>query len=148
MAFPRNGSNSAQIPVSSVTFLQNAVGTGATAAGTGAVLSGALTADTYKTILSITKPGVLRLAGVVAVDATARTVTIKVEVDGKTIATSAYATSAGAQAAWAVGYWYNSAGSTPTFIDEIPFNTLRISVKSSLSETDKLNLNYAVNLYE
>ena len=99
-------------------------------------LSGALTATTYKEIVAVTDSGVLKDAIVQCVDATERTFGIKLIVDGVTIfdascsaCTTAYA------AVIAVGGYGMS--------DNIPFNSsLSILVKSSLSETNKLQLIY------
>lgn len=105
-------------------------------------LSGALTANTLATALSVTGGGYCSIAAVQTADTTSRTLRLQVVVDGTTAfdATSAATTTSGA-GIWAVGT--NSGGSlfhgTP-----IRFNTsLVIKIASSITETDKLAVQYA-----
>lgn len=106
-------------------------------------LSGALTANTLKTMLTISGAGVLKFAGVQSLDTTSRTLRIKITLDGIVVfdATSAattvsYATQVG------VGGLTTYSQATPSFLPElerVPFNvSCVVEIASSLSETDKL----------
>jgi hypothetical protein len=97
--------------------------------------SGALTANTLATLLSVTGGGVVELLGAYCADATSRTIRVKIVIDGITAfdATSA-AIAAGNQGIMCIG----SGGTTivPSFV---PFkSSLLVQVASSLSETDKI----------
>jgi len=104
------------------------------------LLSGALTADTYKTMVSVTGAGVLNFASVQTVDATSRNIYCRITIDGTVVATRSSLTTITATAqVVAVGGYMNSANGVVA-LDAIPFNTsLLIEIKSSLTETDKLN---------
>ena len=110
------------------------------------VLSGALTAATYKELLAITGAGVLELAIVSAVDVTSRTFGIKLVFDGITAfdAITGVTTNDQDYGMIAVGHGYTTPASVYAIQPrDYPFNSsLSISVKSSLSETDKIRLWY------
>lgn len=111
------------------------------------VLSGALTANTYKELLSVSAGGgTLYFAGVMAVDTTARTVGLKIVVDGNTVCDQTCAVTGAADQGFAVGAAYNaSTVPSPTPV-AIPFRgSLSLQVKSSLSETDKVYLRFMVS---
>lgn len=100
------------------------------------VLSGALTAATLKTILSITGGGVLEFIQTRQVDTTSRTHRMRITIDGTVVldsTSSACVTS-------------NNGG---TFITSpIPFSaSLLVEIASSLTETDKIatGLKYRTN---
>jgi len=104
------------------------------------ILSGALTAATYKEVLAIVGSGVIDLAAVYAVDATSRTLGLKVEIDGVTIfdAVSSACTATGGNIQ-AIGVMTEVAVNVA--LQPKTFNSsLSISVKSSLTETDKVGL--------
>ena len=109
-------------------------------------LSGALTANTLKSILTISGSGVLAMCYVSSRNATSRTMRLQIIVDGTTVfdATSSAVTAADsaligvgqvASKDAGGGYWY-------VMPLPIPFNTsLDVKIASSLSETDLLQLN-------
>lgn len=108
------------------------------------ILSGALTAATLATAVSVTGRGRLNFVSAAANDTTARTIRIKITVDGVSIfdATSASVSASNAGIV-AVGAMTTS-GPTHQPID---FNeSLLIQVASSLTETDKITVyvNYEV----
>jgi len=110
------------------------------------VNSGALTATVYKELVNITTAGWLRLCGVSTLDATSRTIGLKIVIDGVTVfdETSA-AIAATSTGFFAVGSAIGHPGVTyvSNSLELFNFNkSLTISVKSSLSETDKVALNY------
>ena len=105
-------------------------------------LSGALVADTYKEIISVTGAGVLEMAAVATEDATSRSIGIKVILDGVTAfdASSAVEAASSDFGMVAVG-GIVSPSSFSLLPQDYPFYTsLSIQVKSSLSETDKVRL--------
>lgn len=111
-------------------------------------LSGALTANTYKSMVSVTGGGVLSLAAVTAVDTTSRDMAIRITLDGVVINTATTtATTVADRGAVAVGHVVMS-GSTPMVLpQDLPFTTsCLIEIKSSLTETDKLTLYYALRI--
>lgn len=97
-------------------------------------LSGTPGADTYESIVSVTGGGYVTFAGVRAVDNTARTMTIKVTIDGVAFEASTAATAA-THGAVCVG---SITGGAPG-MEKIPFNiSLDISIKQDLNETAKI----------
>ena len=105
-------------------------------------LSGALTANTYKEIVSVSGPGVISMAAVFTVDATSRAMGIKVVIDGITIFDAASAAEAYANCLMvAIGYITRNDAAGFLASEKIPFNSsLSVSIKSSLAETDKIAL--------
>lgn len=103
-------------------------------------LSGALTADTYASAISVSGRGVLFIASVYAVDATLRTVGIKVIVDGVAVFDEVSATVTGVnRGIVAIGILNNP--------QPIPYNSsFDIQIKSSLSETDKIGASVAYTI--
>lgn len=108
-------------------------------------LSGELTANTLKSILTISGSGVLAMCYVSSMNATSRTMRLQIIVDGTTAfdATSAAVTAADSALIGAgqvaskdaSGYWY-------VIPLPIPFSTsLDVKIASSLTETDLLRLN-------
>lgn len=104
-------------------------------------LSGALTAATYKEMLTVSGSGVLQLAYVSTVDATSRTVGIKIIIDGTTIFDEITAAiTAGSSGILAAGMILGEGVLVPV---SYPFHSsLSISIKSSLSETNKIAIGY------
>ena len=126
------------------------VATSGALGGSREVLSGALTANTLKTILSVTNSGQCQLLSAYSKNATSRTVRLVVKVDGSTVfdATSSALVNAGRGlvAAGAAGY----DGSTPYYIAQggnpIRWNsTLEVQIASSLTETDNVAIAYAIS---
>ena len=103
------------------------------------ILSGALTADTYKEILAISGSGVIDICFAISKDATSRVISLKVVIDGITAFDAASASFAQTNCGIiAIGVTGDGALIVP---EPMVFNeSLSISVKSSLSETDKVAL--------
>jgi len=114
--------------------------------------SGALTADVYSEILSITSAGWLRLAGVWSQDATLRYISLKINIDGNDVYDQiSGGISSSGEGFFAVGHTYKqqASGYTPqsNVLEKFRFNkSLSISVKSSLTETNKVNFRYLLGL--
>lgn len=113
-------------------------------------LSGALTANTLKTMLNISGAGVLKACAVQALDTTSRTLRLKITIDGVAAfdpGASAANTTANSAIVGVGGITtYNSTNFMLAF-ERIPFNTsCLVEIASSLSETDKLALLYAYEL--
>lgn len=111
-----------------------------------AVLSGALTANTLATIVSITGVGVAPIIALQTEDTTSRTLRLQVIVDGVTAfdSTSAALTTAN-KALIAVGDIVQTSAGNYTLIAGKPvrfFSSLVIKAASSLSETDKISVLY------
>lgn len=106
------------------------------------VLSGALTATTYKEILAVTGPGVLQLAFVYDVDATDRTMGIKVVIDGTTVF-DAVSSSLANDYCGVIAVGQAVPLTTEVLPSPVQFmSSLSILIKSSISETDKIGLAY------
>lgn len=101
-------------------------------------LSGALTANTWKTVVNLTGIGIAKLANVWQVDTTARSLGIQVTLDGTVVYTNFVAATA------TNGHGLNAIGATTgnpgsIVFERVPFSaSLKIEIKSSLTETDKL----------
>jgi hypothetical protein len=108
-------------------------------------LSGALAADTYKEVLNLSSPGVLKFCGFKTNDTTARNGGMRIVIDGEV----AYDITRGSLSnGWGllpVGTIPNDSTRGVAF-DRVPFNTLSVSVKSSLTETDTLTTAIAYDL--
>lgn len=115
----------------------------ATAAnGMKSVLSGALTSGALATVLSVTGAGAVPALTAYTADATARTVRLKVTVDGVVVfdATSSSITTA-SHGIFAAGF----VGGSNTFQQGEPIQfsaSLTVEVASSLTETDKISVGY------
>lgn len=113
--------------------------------GTKETLSGALTAATYKEILAVTDSGVLFAAYALAIDTTSRTIGLKIVIDGVTVF-DAVTDACTATRAGIVGVGnavYDAGARLNVVIAPVAFySSLSVSVKSSLSETDKITLGY------
>lgn len=112
-----------------------------------AVLSGALTANTLATVVSITGQGWVPVCAVQQEDTTSRTLRLQVIVDGVTAfdATSAASTTANRAIVAAGSHIQTSAGNYQ-LADGHPgirfFASCVIKIASSLTETDKLSVLY------
>lgn len=101
--------------------------------------SGALTTDTYKTMVTITGAGALHFVALKTVDAIARTIGLRITLDGGTPIEYVDAVNATTQGIVGVGFCPD-AGDVPTF-QVVPFQTsCLIEIKSSLTETNKIQL--------
>jgi len=111
-----------------------------------AVASGALTANTLATALTITGIGNVPVLAVSQADATSRTLRLQVIVDGVTVfdSTSTAATTTNRAIIAAGSITQTSAGNFQ-LADGEPirfYDSLVVKIASSLTETDKLNLHY------
>ena len=108
-------------------------------------LSGALTADTYKELLSVTGGGAISYCTVSVEDTTPRTIGLKVVIDGTTVFDAVSSTiNVQARGLVAIGVHDSYIITIGVQPQSFAFNTsLSISVKSSLSETDKVRLSVA-----
>lgn len=112
------------------------------------VLSGTLTAGVYKELFSVASGGGILMAAVVySGDGTARTLGLRIVIDGNTVLD--HAGVAGYTVAYAgmgIGFSDDSTTLYPLLSPVcIPFKTsLSLQVRSSLSETDKVSLKYGV----
>lgn len=112
-----------------------------------AVLSGALTANTLATVVSITGQGWMPVCAVQQEDTTSRTLRMQVIVDGVTVfdSTSAAGTTAN-RAIVAAGSHIQTSSGNYQLADGQPgirfFASCVVKVASSLSETDKLSVLY------
>ena len=109
------------------------------------VNSGALTADTYSELLSYSGSGTIQFLSLRALDTTARTITLKLVLDGVTVFEVGKACTATSHGVQAIGAYAYSAGTYLNIsFENVPFNSsMSVSVKSTLSETDKSQLAYA-----
>ena len=103
------------------------------------ILSGALTAATLATALSLTGGGILSFLTIFSVDATARTLRMQITIDGTICFDS---TSASLSSANVGSLIIGSISGSVYAVDrEIPFNSsLVIKAASSLTETDKIGI--------
>lgn len=105
-------------------------------------LSGALTANTYKEILSVTGRGVFYSLYAISMDTTSRTIGLKIVIDEVTVFDAVSGTLTSASNGIAAGGYSNN------IVIPIYFNkSLVASVKSSLSETDKVGLGHIYHLF-
>ena len=112
------------------------------------VASGALTANTLATVLSISGAGLMPILALTTADATARTMRMQVIVDSVTVFDSTSASIATSSRGGIVaGVGIGSASLQLMDGEPIRWNsTLVIKVASSLTETDKINIHYRYHL--
>lgn len=104
--------------------------------------SGAMTATVYKAVVSVSGPGVLNLALCNCADGTARDIAMKVVLDGtQVVEVSAAAVALAGGGLVAAGWAAAPTSGVPSVqFDQLPFlNSMVVSIKSSLTETDKMN---------
>lgn len=114
-------------------------------------LSGALTANTLKTVLNINGAGTLKTCAVQAKDATSRTLRLKITLDGNVVFDPGMSGAIAASGVSIIGVggisFLGSAGNYILTFERIPFNnSCLVEIASSLTETDKLALLYAYEL--
>lgn len=113
--------------------------TGAANAGGKTILSGALTANTLATILSITGAGSVQYLDVISADATSRTIRVEITVDGVVVydfTSAAIATASAGRVL--IGMNIGGANSVAS-LESLNFkSSFAVRVASSLSETDKV----------
>lgn len=111
--------------------------------------SGATTAATLKTILSVTGAGCLNFVSAQSRDATSRTIRVKVTIDGVAVAdmisSAITATNTGIIAIGGLASYFDGVNYIPSVVPgKLAFNTsLLVQVASSLGETDKIMFNLA-----
>jgi len=108
-------------------------------AGIAAVASGALTAGTYKNVVSVAAPGRLLFAAVYRAFAAARRVGLRITLDG-VVFYDVFDSSSSTNGRGPVGAGFIP--STGISMSNYPFNTLSVDIKSSLTETN--GISYAV----
>lgn len=109
------------------------------------VYSGAMTAATLKTILSVTGAGSIDYLSVRGMDITSRTLRMKITIDGVVVldSTSAATADASSNGAVYIGVGDGSGATWPAAYEPTLFNaSLLVEVASSLSETDKFLIGY------
>lgn len=111
------------------------------------VSSGALTAATYKNIISISGSGVLNYLAIYAEDATSRDMYVKITLDGNLVLERSVLTNvttgAGLTAIGSSHILVNTDSQFQIGADFVPFsNSCVIAIKSSLTETDKISTLY------
>ena len=117
----------------------------ATTANARAVLCGALTASTLKTILNVSGSGIIFWLGSWATDATSRTLRARLTLDGVVV----YDSSSTALGALGAGSIVIGGGATSAaLLSAVPFKlSMLFEVSSSITETDKFGIgfNYSTN---
>jgi len=107
-------------------------------------LSGAVTANTLKTALSIIGRGAISLLGLTTKDTTSRSIRLKLTLDGVVVFDSTYtAVNAADSTMYAVGLCLS--GGTPALVNEMPLffdSSCLAEFSSSITETDKQALTY------
>lgn len=119
------------------------------AAGATAALSGDMTAATLKTALSITGRGRINWAALYSNDATARTLRMKITVDGSVIRDHTSASISAANSGFVgLGGGYFGSGANGLFYQPVRFGeSLLIEIASSVTETDKATFAYAYEVF-
>lgn len=108
-------------------------------------LSGALTADTYKTVLSVSGSGELNFCALSMVDATGRTCSLRITADGVVVFEKTVVSLGSQKAIVGVGGIDSSVPAGAAKFAPVPFcASLAVELKSSLTETDKI---YALTNY-
>lgn len=118
----------------------------ANCAGGRNLLSGALTAATLKTLLSVSGSGEFHFLGAYAADTTSRTIRLKVTLDGVVVfdATTGAITTTNSGVLAAGSYISGSSQANPGPPIRFSASAL-IEVASSLTETDKVGLSYILH---
>lgn len=105
-------------------------------------LSGAVTANTLKTLLTHTGAGCLKFAAVYAKDATSRTLRLKITLDGTAVFDSTSSAATGANNGIV------AVGATTGAFERVFYNSsCVIEAASSLSETDKIAIGLVRETY-
>ncbi len=113
------------------------------------VQSGAMTSGVPKNILTVNGRGRLLLAAVRAVDATARTLTPDIKIDGVSILSPALVFGAADSGCDLVGVSYYTSDSGLGLWEPIDFqSSLVIDLTSSLTETDKATVHYRYQVWQ
>jgi hypothetical protein len=106
---------------------------------------GVTVAGTYKSILSLSAPGVLKFCSLRTVTGTTRAIGLKIVIDGVTVCDFTSASIGVANfGIFAVGV---ANSGIPSAYERIPFNTLEVFAKSSIVEASNgINANIAYDL--
>lgn len=119
--------------------------------GMASVLSGAVTASTYKTILSITGSGVINFLGARTINSTAKIAALRVTIDGVVVFDGTTTSFAQAnRVICALGFLTHVTASGVNYLSYNPvaFNqSFLVEIMSSLTETDQTQLVYNGNLF-
>lgn len=102
-------------------------------------LSGALTANTYKTVLSFSGAGELNFCALSTVDATSRNCSLRITADGVVVYEKTVVSLGSQKAIVGVGGIDSSVANGAAKFAPVPFfASLTVELKSSLTETDKI----------
>ena len=99
------------------------------------IFSGALTAGVLKSLVASSSPGFVKLVTLWVTDATSRDIRLQIELDGLVVYDSSVPVIGANRGITAVGSVSNSAVFT---FERIPYNTIDVSISSSLTENSKL----------
>jgi hypothetical protein len=117
-----------------------------TSSNTKAVLSGALTANTLATALSVTGGGEVPFLSAYAIDATARTIRCVVTVDGVSVFDATSASISTTNHGLLVMGWVGASSALGNSGAPLRFNaSLLVQIASDLTETDKVAIAYTLN---
>ena len=114
--------------------------------GSGAkqILSGAVTAATLKTILSLTGQGTIDFLSFASFDVTSRTVRCKVTIDSVVVFDSTSSASTGVTGGLVIGTYISGYAS----LNSVNYNSsVLVEIASSLSETDKVGISVIYKTY-
>lgn len=104
------------------------------------ILSGALTANTLATVLSVTGSGSLQYLSIKCEDATARTLRLELTIDGVVVYDFTSASISAAQGGGVI-VGNGAAGGVSAALEDMRFNaSLLVKIASNLTETDKVSV--------
>ena len=109
------------------------------------LLSGALTAATLKTLLSVSGAGEASSLALTCLDNSSRTLRLRVVVDGVTVFDSTSSSTSAAGGGCVIGAGVGGAGVVFNSSSIRFLTSLEVQVASSLTETDKLQLAYQLS---
>jgi hypothetical protein len=143
--FPASGSTRKTTSINNAFSVAGftAISTGITNTVAVSTLSGALTAATLKTMISLTGSGRFTWFSIKTIDATARTMRVKITVDGNSV----YDYTSASISAANIGVFlagFNS-GVSAILPDIVYTTSLKIEIASSLTETDKFTTYWIYN---
>lgn len=111
------------------------------------VLSGALTANVLKTVLSVSGQGILNFLSFYSVNGTSRTLRCRLTVDSVVVFDSTSAATALSNGGGAVAGTFFTTPSA-AILDQVNFNSsIVVEIASSLTETDFMGISYSCKTY-
>ena len=111
------------------------------------VLSGALTANVLKTVLSVSGQGILNFLSFYSVNVTSRTLRCKLTVDSVVVFDSTSTATTIANAGGVVVGTFFTAPSA-AILDQVNFNSsILVEIASGLTETDFMGISYSYKTY-